>query len=277
MQVENSLQVDAIRTRQDMQDRLIELASANAFMRDPELLTRIREIWGGGDGGTTSELFIEGIFPAADGGASINALTDRGEFSAALRDQLAHVDLSLVTRSLFKHQRETLDLIRQEAPRKPVVIVRAGTGMGKTEAFLLPLLNDLYQNPRHGGSEGVRAIVLYPMNALVNDQVARLHNWMKGQGACRLFHFTSETPEDPSTADRHAYPRFDSSRMRTRQEARANPPDILITNYSMLEYMLIRPQDTPFFGRDLRVVVVDEMHLYSGTLAAEIALSRECV
>jgi ATP-dependent helicase YprA (DUF1998 family) len=81
--------------------------------------------------------------------------------------------------------------------------------LGKTEAFLLPLLNDLYQHPRSGLPDGVRAIVLYPMNALVNDQVMRLHSWMKGQNTCRLFHFTSETPEDPKTADRRNYPRFD--------------------------------------------------------------------
>jgi ATP-dependent helicase YprA (DUF1998 family) len=87
-----------------------------------------------------------------------------------------------------------------------------------------------------------------------------------------LFHFTSETPEDKRTADRTGYPVFDRSRIHTRQEARENPPDVLVTNYSMLEYMLIRPQDAPFFGKELSVFVLDEVHLYSGTLAAEIAL-----
>ena len=145
--------------------------------------------------------------------------------------------------------------------------------MGKTEAFLLPLLDTLYSRPRTGPADGVRALVLYPMNALVNDQVERLHGWMKDQDACRLFHFTSETPEDKRAADKADYPTFDDgSRLRTRREARDTPPDVLVTNYSMLEYMLIRPQDAPFFGRDLSVVVLDEMHLYSGTLAAEIAL-----
>jgi DEAD/DEAH box helicase domain-containing protein len=123
-----------------------------------------------------------------------------------------------------------------------------------------------------GQADGVRALILYPMNALVNDQVERLHRWMKGQDACRVFHFTSETPEDKRAADNANYPPFDASRIRTRQEARQNPPDVLITNYSMLEYMLIRPQDAPFFGKRLRTIVLDEMHLYSGTLAAEIAL-----
>jgi DEAD/DEAH box helicase domain-containing protein len=274
VEIENSLQVDAIRTRQNMQDRLVELATADVFVHDTDLQERVRQVWTGSDGdaGTTSELFIEGIFPAADSELTINDMTVRGGFSSALRDQLAGVDESLVTRTLYKHQRQALEMGRDEATERPVILVRAGTGLGKTEAFLLPLLDDLYEHPRSGLPDGVRAIVLYPMNALVNDQVIRLHSWMKGQSACQLFHFTSETPEDPRTADRQNYPRFDASRLRTRQEARANPPDVLITNYSMLEYRLIRPQDAPFFGRDLRVIVVDELHLYSGTLAAEIAL-----
>ena len=126
------------------------------------------------------------------------------------------------------------------------------------------------------------------MNALVNDQVGRLYSWLEGQTHVRLFHFTSETPENKSFADRNGIPNWDSCRVRTRQEARGlenpktgekqNPPnldqvpDILVTNYSMLEYMLCRPQDSVFFGSGLRAVVLDEAHLYTGTLAAEIAL-----
>jgi len=274
LEIEKSLQVDAIRTRAQMQDRLVEVASADAYMRDPALQERVRQVWLGADtgGGSASELFIEGIFPAADGGANIDDLVTGGTFAPTLRDQLARTDVSITKRPLYKHQRDAIELCRGSIPARPVVVVRAGTGMGKTEAFLLPLLNDLHTRGRAGSADGVRAIVLYPMNALVNDQVERLHGWMKGQDACRLFHFTSETPEDPNAADKVNYPTFDKSRLRTRKEARANPPDVLVTNYSMLEYMLIRPQDAAFFGKNLSVVVLDEMHLYSGTLAAEIAL-----
>ena len=82
-------------------------------------------------------------------------------------------------------------------------------------------------------------------------------------------------------------PPYDASRCRTRRQARGlesadgkeilaekrGPrPDIVITNYSMLEYMLCRPQDQCFFGPELRVVILDEAHMYTGTLAAEIAL-----
>ncbi|PWS37130.1 hypothetical protein DFH01_09690 [Falsiroseomonas bella] len=274
MQPEKSLQIDAIRTRANIQERLVDSASANAYLRDPDLQARVRDIWLGADedGGCASELFIEGIFPAREGEASVDKLVKDGLFSGDLRDQLGRSGRFPTGRDLYEHQRRAIELGAREGSPRPVVVVRAGTGMGKTEAFLLPLLNDLHTRPRKDSSGGVRAIVLYPMNALVNDQVERLHGWLKGQSRCRLFHFTGETPEDKRAADGTNYPVFDESRLRTREEARANPPDVLVTNYSMLEYMLIRPQDAPFFGPDLSVFVLDEMHLYSGTLAAEIAL-----
>jgi hypothetical protein len=274
VEIEKTLQIDAIRTREQMQDRLVDIAAADAYMRDPALQARVRQVWRGedGDAGSASELFIEGIFPAASSGTSIDDLVADGSFAPSLRDQLARTDASLTKRPLYRHQLQAIEIVRRPVPNRPVVVVRAGTGTGKTEAFLLPLLNDLHARGRAEALGGVRAIVLYPMNALVNDQVERLHGWMKGQDACRLFHFTSETPEDPKAADRVNYPVFDRSRVRTRKEARGTPPDVLVTNYSMLEYMLIRPQDAPFFGKNLSVVVLDEMHLYSGTLAAEIAL-----
>src|SRR5258707_13936252 len=127
------------------------------------------------------------------------------------------------------------------------------------------------------------------MNALVNDQVDRLYRWLSGQQRVTLFHFTSETPEDTFRANQDGVPEWEQCRMRTRREARGlethdgrriniitSPrgpvPDIIITNYSMLEYMLCRPQDAVFFGKSLRAIVLDEAHLYTGTLAAEITL-----
>jgi hypothetical protein len=127
----------------------------------------------------------------------------------------------------------------------------------------------------------MRCLILYPMNALVNDQVERARGWLRGQGKVRLFHFTSETPETEADARREGVilePGEELSFCRARQTARGltDPPqpvpDIVVTNYSMLEYMLCRPQDQVFFGRGLRCVVLDEAHLYAGTLAAEITL-----
>ena len=172
---------------------------------------------------------------------------------------------------------------------KPAIVVMAGTGAGKTESFLLPLLNLLASHPKREPGQGIQCLILYPMNALVNDQMERIYKWLQGQGAnpaITCFHFTSETPEARRDKQR-GFHEYDPCRKQTRQEARGweshdgrklsgddrgAVPDIVITNYSMLEYMLCRPQDQCFFGRNLQVVVLDEAHLYSGTLAAEMTL-----
>ena len=120
----------------------------------------------------------------------------------------------------------------------------------------------------------MRCLMLYPMNALVADQVERADRWLENNPkGLSVFHFTSETPEDERQRAKRGEPDSTNSRIRTRREAREDRlPDIVITNYSMLEYMLCRPQDHVFFGPELRVIVLDEAHLYGGTMAAEIAL-----
>jgi ATP-dependent helicase YprA (DUF1998 family) len=134
-------------------------------------------------------------------------------------------------------------------------------------------LDDLWRRPRSVERGGMRCLMLYPMNALVADQVERVATWLReNDKGLRVFHFTSETPNDDRERARRGDSKTTSWRVRTRQEARANPPDIVITNYSMLEYMLCRPQDNPFFGPELRAIVLDEAHLYAGVLAAEITM-----
>ena len=147
------------------------------------------------------------------------------------------------SRPLYRHQEEAIltALQGEHGEDRPGLIVTAGTGAGKTEAFLLPILNDLYRKPRQPGETGVRAILLYPMNALVNDQVDRLNTWLEDQpendSRVTFLHFTSETPENARELNRStlAHLTRNSSRILTRDEGRRSPPDILITNYSMLE------------------------------------------
>ena len=170
----------------------------------------------------------------------------------------------------FKHQYETLKIVNDmDSNNKPAIVVTAPTGSGKTESFLLPMLNDLINNPRKRDDKGVRAIILYPMNALVADQNKRLFSYLKRQKELTMFFYNSETPE----TKRYATDEFDDMCfIKTRKEARENPPDIMITNYSMLEYILARPNDFPLIGNALRTIIVDEAHLYTGTLAAEVSL-----
>ena len=279
-------QLDAIQLADNLRRRMVEFALDDNFVRDGELSDICRRIWSGApaDGGLVSDMWVEGAFPSKPSPYNLDALANAGEFDRELRNVLDTAAAMPARRALYTHQVEAMNAAREGADgERPAIVVSAGTGAGKTEAFLLPILDDLYRNPP-AERNGVQCLILYPMNALVNDQVDRLYEWLKDQNRVSIFHFTSETPEDRRAANFQGVPKWERCRMRTRQQARgledrdgnkteSGPtPDILITNYSMLEYMLCRPQDAVFFGPSLRTVVLDEAHLYTGTLAAEITL-----
>lgn len=282
-------QLDALKLAEHLRQRMVDFAVDDNFVRDENLMEICRRIWTAAPsaGGLISDLWVEGAFPSEPSSYSLDDLVRQGKFDAALRDILDTSGGMPRDRLLYTHQYKAVEKAREiKQGNKPSIVVTAGTGSGKTEAFLLPLLDDLYRTPP-GERYGMKVLILYPMNALVNDQVERLYAWLKGQSRVTLFHFTSETPENKRIADQQGVPEWEACRMRTRQQARGledargNPipsdtpgssPDIVITNYSMLEYMLCRPQDSAFFDSSLRTIVLDEAHLYQGTLAAEITL-----
>lgn len=149
-------------------------------------------------------------------------------------------------------------------------LVTAGTGAGKTESFLIPILEDILANPRTGG--GVRAILLYPLNALIESQRERLSAWVRGlDGRVRFALLNADTAE----TERKAREKSDRFELRSREEIRKHPPEILVTNITMLEYLLLRTQDRPILDASqgaLRWIVLDEAHSYVGSQAAEMAL-----
>lgn len=187
------------------------------------------------------------------------------------------------TRPLYRHQEEAIRAVFRERN----VVVATGTGSGKTEAFLLPILFHLYREFRKGElGPGIRAMILYPMNALAYDQRDRL-----GEIARRLeeegspFRFTfgqyiGDTPEDERDTRREAQKHLAEYRLPgelvLRSEMRETPPHILLTNYSMLEYLLIRPADSPLFAgtgaRRWTYLVLDEAHQYRGARGMEMAM-----
>jgi ATP-dependent helicase YprA (DUF1998 family) len=187
-------------------------------------------------------------------------------------------------RFLYTHQEEAIRRIT--AGRN--IVVATGTGSGKTECFLYPILLHLYREHLQGTlttQPGIRALVLYPMNALAYDQrdrLGRLHARLEESGAAFRFSFgqyTGATPAHKSDSYRHASDviahRF-SGELVLRDEMRATPPHILLTNFSMLEYQLLRPDDSPLFdeehGRTWTFLVLDEAHQYRGTRGAEMSL-----
>ena len=259
------------------------------------------------------------------------------------------------------------DAVRLALVDKKNLIVMTGTGSGKTESFLLPILGKLakeaQEDPeRFGKTAAMRALILYPMNALVNDQLGRLRSIFGDKRIVKLFtewagrpprfaRYTSRTPyagvrtakKDPRklksfedfyveierSADGspseerdqaaqlrrelHARGKWpakpslaawygakgshwlakdgtplraiclpEDSELLTRHEVQASPPDLLVTNYSMLEYMLMRPIERAIFDRTSEwlkecpresfLVILDEAHLYRGAPGAEVGL-----
>ena len=186
-------------------------------------------------------------------------------------------------RHLFLHQERAIQKVFGESHN---VVVTTGTASGKTEAFLYPILLHLYKEfqARQLGP-GVRALILYPMNALANDQRERLGEICKRlQEAGSQFRFTfgqyiGETPEDENDSQRHARDHINNrlqGELVLRKEMRQNPPHILLTNYSMLEYLLIRPDDSPLFDNGCAqwwtFLVIDEAHQYRGSKGIEMGM-----
>jgi len=168
----------------------------------------------------------------------------------------------------YRHQQQAWDRLDTRAGRS--TIVATGTGSGKTECFLYPVLDHCF---RQRGRRGIKAIFIYPMNALATDQAQRLAKiiWrnpeLRGFVTAGLWvggreHEPSKlmTEDDLITDD---------------TVLRAAPPDILITNYKMLDYLLVRPRDARLWRMNepetLRYLVVDELHTFDGAQGADLA------
>lgn len=140
------------------------------------------------------------------------------------------------------------------------LVISTGTGSGKTEAFLAPVLHAAIEDAiATGNRPGMVAILLYPMNALANDQLERINWYLRESGwdgTVRVAQYNRGTTQEE------------------REHLRQEPPHILLTNYQMLEYLLVRPADREalFKGHRMRYVVLDEVHTYGGTLGTHVAL-----
>ncbi|MBP2238681.1 ATP-dependent helicase YprA (DUF1998 family) [Sinorhizobium kostiense] len=137
---------------------------------------------------------------------------------------------------------------------------------------MIPMLDSLLRDPAKGRLSGVRAIVIYPLNALIESQRDRLNAWTEGlKDRISYALYNGLTPEKP----RDVKQVLGGAELGDRRSIRENPPSILITNVTMLEYLLLRAKDQSILDRSqrlLRWIVLDEAHGYIGAQAAEMAL-----
>jgi ATP-dependent helicase YprA (DUF1998 family) len=228
----------------------------------------------------TSPLLTKGpvleATPPYQPGASLRDLITEGVLPAGF-SRLGGPEMPL-DRPLYAHQEQA---IRKAAAGRNLVVA-TGTGSGKTESFLLPVLAEIIREHEAGTlGPGVRALLLYPMNALANDQMRRLRQVLAATPDITFGRYTGETPERAGEgaslfdALNPGEPRLPNDLL-SRAEMRDNPPHLLLTNYAMLEYLLLRPADMDLFeGRHSghwRFVVLDEAHVYDGAKAEEVGM-----
>lgn len=168
----------------------------------------------------------------------------------------------------YKHQTECWRGML--GPEGKTMVVTSGTGSGKTECFMIPVLQDIMERNE---KDCVQAIFLYPLNALMMSQQRRMDAWCRaipGQVTYAIYNGDTVKQERRQAFTDEYYPQ-----LVTRPQIRRNPPQILFTNPTMLNYMLVRKEDQPILEKSrgkLRWILLDEAHTYMGSSAAELAL-----
>jgi superfamily II DNA/RNA helicase len=157
--------------------------------------------------------------------------------------------------TLHRHQREAIEAAKSGLS----YVLTTGTGSGKSLAYIVPIVDRILRQER---TRGVKAIIVYPMNALANSQLGELEKFLRngyGEG------------KEPVTFARYTGQEQGAERDAILQ----NPPDILLTNYVMLELVLTRPEERRRLvnaAKGLQFLVLDELHTYRGRQGADVAM-----
>lgn len=244
----------------EVRDRLIgdyaSFTSGFLQVRDRRIRTHIDEELGRGLRWPDPWLALNPTFKP---GGTIDELADAGLLHdgcrAIFRLKQDRKDGHGTPLTLHQHQREAVEVSRTGQS----YVLTTGTGSGKSLGYIVPIVDRVL---REGTGQGIRAIVVYPMNALANSQMGELTKFLE-------YGFPEGRP--PVSFARYTGQEDDERR----RQIMAEPPDVILTNYVMLELMLTRPQERRHLIRaasELRFLVLDELHTYRGRQGADVAL-----
>ena len=290
--------IDPIKTSEHIRETYLRYLNTTFGLKHSELAEQFREIaW-------QSEGLFRGpileVAPKYKKGRCLLDLIDAGilspeflDYAPGLPKEKVEACLDL-NRELYVHQEQALRKIIGENRN---VVIATGTGSGKTETFLFPIIDHLLKERVAGQlCPGIRALLIYPMNALANDQVTRLRQLLPPETGITFGRYTGQTPSGYSQGleafkqeNAGAVPQPNEMFCRNQilgiKPIKAEwphrdvapfvgPPHVLLTNFAMLEYLLMRPQDSVLFdgdaGSSWRFLVLDEAHVYSGAQGTEI-------
>ncbi|NCB72448.1 MAG: DEAD/DEAH box helicase, partial [Clostridia bacterium] len=310
---------DAQKTEQEIKQNLADFLLDWKKINDKDIREALRNLWTSAtpkEGSLLSDLLIENNFPYVMSNPPATLETIDSQFFTELNkhlqfkeqviqakrlpllpgrkspfggnENLQQAFLSVLqsntfssTTPLFDHQEKAI----RTAMANRDFILSSGTGSGKTESFLLPSLARLFnETDEERRQSGIRVLIIYPMNALINSQIHRLQSLIGVQDPnrepIRFALYNSKLEEGLRQFDAYTHMKSEFStwpdcQTISREELRKDPPHILVTNYSMLEYALIRPKDYCLFlpeRQKLHTIILDEAHTYIGAMAAEISM-----
>ncbi|MBU2445491.1 MAG: DEAD/DEAH box helicase [Bacteroidetes bacterium] len=215
---------------------------------------------------------------------TLKNLAEEGLISAVAQQILMSCFPYLEGKLLYTHQEKSI----RKVINNRNILISSGTGSGKTECFLIPILNHLINEHKAGQlGHGVRALLLYPMNALANDQLRRLRDISAIMEKDfpdvqitfgRYVGDTKQTKKEAIENFRFTNPGKEpvKNELLSREEMQKTPPHIIITNYAMLEYLMLRPDDSPLFDGEYankwKFLVLDEAHIYNGAQGVEMGM-----
>lgn len=271
-----------IEASQNIKDEFIGYISTSFHIADMDYTKQFEDALAE-DGMITKGPYLE-IGDSFKTGRSLQDMIETGEVSPLfneLEGDVADGEKEIkIKRKLYLHQENAV--IKTNSNKN--LVVTTGTGSGKTECFIIPIINELLREKEQDMlNDGVRAILIYPMNALANDQMKRLRATLKNYPSITFGVYNSSTQHTDKDGiveygrvfkDENGKPMSPlKNEVISRETMQKRPPHILITNYAMLEYMLLRPKDDLVFsGASLRFLVLDEAHIYRGATGIETSL-----